>query len=108
MKQSVVWLCLAILPKQSCILEKRFFQRPVSVGIFETSMSKTWEDVRAALHRAACRCASSWGARWSCCSMAVSYLESFESMLSCTSRASSYGEELLTAGCDAASGKSEA
>ena len=40
--------------------------------------------------------------------MAVSYLESFESMLSCTSRASSYGEELLTAGCDAASGKSEA
>src|SRR5215203_431985 len=82
MERIVVWLCLVVSPTQSCILEKRFFQRPVSVGILETSMSKTWEGVRAALHRAACRCASSCSARWSCCSMAVSYLESFESMLS--------------------------
>src|SRR5215207_8163397 len=58
MERIVVWLCLVVSPTQSCILEKRFFQRPVSVGILETSMSKTWEGVRAALHRAACRCAT--------------------------------------------------
>jgi hypothetical protein len=37
MEQYVVWLCLVILPMRSCILEKRSFQRPVSVGIFATS-----------------------------------------------------------------------
>jgi hypothetical protein len=42
MEQPVVWLCLVILPTQSCILVKRLSQRPVSSGIPETSRSITW------------------------------------------------------------------
>jgi hypothetical protein len=61
--KSVGWLCLVILPTQSCILEKRFFHPSVSVGIIETSTSKTWGGVRAAPQRAACRCASLCRAR---------------------------------------------
>ena len=48
MEQTVVWLCLVILPTQGCILEDLLSQRPVSSGIPETSTSKPWGGVRAA------------------------------------------------------------
>ena len=39
---------------ESSILQKRFFHPSVSIGILETSMSKTWGGIRSAPPRAAC------------------------------------------------------
>ena len=48
MEQTVVWLCLVILPTQGCILEDLLSQRPVSSGIPETAGGRTRAGVRAA------------------------------------------------------------
>jgi hypothetical protein len=80
MEQSVVWLCLVILPLQSCIpedlLSRRLFRHPRDLDV------QNLGSVRAAPRRAACRRSSWCNARLSWRSMAVSYVESFESILS--------------------------